>query len=159
MYYAVNPSLERKMPAKLRKNCVSAGGAAIVNHCAVVNLLRIVHLLRRSTFSTAASFQIGVGQLRHVYRSKSCVLSAFVWFAGNCLSYTYIHALYKEIADLPISHDTCGSEYPPPMSCLHIHDVLLMCFAPRLTGVSAAKELQDRALSEIRSLTQRTPPY
>ena len=32
---------------------------AIANHCAIVNLLRIVHLLRRSIFSTAGSFGLG----------------------------------------------------------------------------------------------------
>ena len=34
----------------------SARGVAIVNHCAIVNLLRIVYLLRRSIFSTTGSF-------------------------------------------------------------------------------------------------------
>ena len=61
LYYAANPPpLREEMPAKTRKICVSAGVVAIVNHCAIVNLLRIVKLLRRSIFSTAGSFGLGV---------------------------------------------------------------------------------------------------
>ena len=33
-----------------------AGGVAIANHCAIVNLLRVANLLRRSIFTTAGSF-------------------------------------------------------------------------------------------------------
>ena len=41
-------------------NCVSAGGVAIANHCAIVNLLCIVNLLQRSIVSTAGSFGEGL---------------------------------------------------------------------------------------------------
>ena len=41
------------MPAKPRKIVSAQGGVAIVNHCAIANLLRIVNLLRHSIFSTA----------------------------------------------------------------------------------------------------------
>ena len=36
------------MPAKPRKIVSTRGGVAIVNHCAILNLLRVVHVLRRS---------------------------------------------------------------------------------------------------------------
>ena len=45
IYYALNPSLRGKVPAKPQENGVSAGGVAIVNQCATVNLLRIVNLV------------------------------------------------------------------------------------------------------------------
>ena len=48
------------MPAKPRKIVSAQGGAAMVNYCAVANLLRIVNLLQRSIFSMAGSFG-GVG--------------------------------------------------------------------------------------------------
>ena len=44
------------MPAKPREIVSAHGGVTIANHCAVVNLLRIVNLLRRSICSTAGCF-------------------------------------------------------------------------------------------------------
>ena len=41
---------EGKNASKIQENRVSAGGVAIANHCAIVNLLGIVKLLRRSLF-------------------------------------------------------------------------------------------------------------
>ena len=53
VYYDVNPSSSCKT-----QEIVSGQGVAIVNHCAKVNLLRIVNLLRHIIFSTAGSFGI-----------------------------------------------------------------------------------------------------
>ena len=44
------------MPAKPRKIVPAQGEVAIANHCAIVNLLRVVILLRHRIFSTAGSF-------------------------------------------------------------------------------------------------------
>ena len=54
IYYEVNPSLRGKRPAKPRKLCQRRGGRHS-SHCAIVNLLRIAYLLRRSIFSAAGS--------------------------------------------------------------------------------------------------------
>ena len=44
------------MPAKARKMVSVQGGFAIVDHCAIVNLLCVANLLRRSIFGTGGSF-------------------------------------------------------------------------------------------------------
>ena len=50
------PFLERKNVCNFQENGVRTRRAAIVNHYAIVNLLRRVKILRRSIFSTAGSF-------------------------------------------------------------------------------------------------------
>ena len=53
------PVFEGKNVCKTQENRVSAGGVAVANRCAVVNLLRIVNSVRRSILSTAGSFGQG----------------------------------------------------------------------------------------------------
>ena len=50
------PLFEGQNACKTEENCVSTGGLAIVNHCVIVNLLRIVNSQWRSIFSTAGCF-------------------------------------------------------------------------------------------------------
>ena len=49
----------RKSACKTKEMASVQGGVAIVNHCAIVILLRIVKSLRRSILSTAGSFGKG----------------------------------------------------------------------------------------------------
>ena len=59
----MNPSVRGEIP-KPKENdvCKTQGkrcrhnGVVIANHCAIVSVLRVVNLLRRSIFSTAGSF-------------------------------------------------------------------------------------------------------
>ena len=53
------PLFEGRNACKTQENSASAGVVAIVNPCAIANLLCIVNLLRRSIFSTAGSFGWG----------------------------------------------------------------------------------------------------
>ena len=70
------------MPLKRKEKCVSAarGEGGIVNHCAVVNLLCVVNLLRRSIFSTAGSFGIGKQPGLKVQEVK---IQRFYWGHAN----------------------------------------------------------------------------
>ena len=52
------PRFEGKNASK-NQETVSVQGVPIVNHCAIVDLLRIVNLLRRSISSTAGSLGNG----------------------------------------------------------------------------------------------------
>ena len=52
------PFFERRDPCKTLGKWCPHNGVAIANHCAIVNLLRVVNLLWRSIFSTAGSFGI-----------------------------------------------------------------------------------------------------
>ena len=56
IYYAVNPLFDGTNAYNSQENGVGTRCAAIVNHYAIVNLLRRANLLRRSIFSTAGSF-------------------------------------------------------------------------------------------------------
>ena len=55
IYYAMNTSFEGTNVCNSQENRVRTPCAAIVNHYAIVNLLRRANLLRRSIFSTAGS--------------------------------------------------------------------------------------------------------
>ena len=58
-------------------------GAAIVKHCAIVKILRIVHVLSRSIFSTAGSF----GCRSVIIWVASCLVVASIWCGwGGCRS-------------------------------------------------------------------------
>ena len=52
----MNPCLRGEIPVKPKEDDVRKNWGAIVNHCAIANLLCVVNLLRRSIFSTAGSF-------------------------------------------------------------------------------------------------------
>ena len=50
------PLFEGNNACKAQESVSAQGGVAIVNHCAIVILLRVVNLLHRSFFSTTGSF-------------------------------------------------------------------------------------------------------
>ena len=54
------PFFERRDACKTQGKWCPHNGLAIANHCAILNLLRVVNLLRRSIFSTAGSLGQGL---------------------------------------------------------------------------------------------------
>ena len=89
-YYAVvfllsPPYLLRREPLFERRNqenSVSARGVAIANHCAIVNLVRVGNLLRRSLFNAAGSF--GYSVLRHLLEEAETYIFLVIQFRDEC---------------------------------------------------------------------------
>ena len=68
------PLFEGKCLQNPGQLCRHTGGIAIANHCAIVNLLRVVNVLRRSIFSTAGSFGCQNFGLNSPHASLPCLL-------------------------------------------------------------------------------------